>query len=105
VRLLLRELLQSGRRASAALADRTSAGLQDMRSALSDGMRTGIFLPDLDLPQLMLSIQVLCVGHFTHQPIAKTLWKRDLADPKAREATLQHITALILRGICAPRTN
>lgn len=102
VRLLSRELLQSGRRASEALADRTSAGLKDMRAALSDGMRSGIFLENLDLRQLMLSIQVLCVGHFTHQPLAKALWKRDLADPLVLEATLQHIIALILHGISAP---
>jgi TetR/AcrR family transcriptional regulator len=99
VRLLSFELLGSGRRASAALADQTSAGLEHLRSALTDGVRSGVFKKDVDLRQLMLSIQVLCVGHFTHQPLAKALWKRDFAKAKVLEQTLEHLIALIFHGI------
>jgi TetR/AcrR family transcriptional regulator len=99
VRLLSFELLGSGKRASAALADRTSAGLEDMRAALTEGVRTGVFKKDLDLRQLMLSIQVLCVGHFTHQPLAQALWKRDFTNPRVVTQTLEHIVSLILHGI------
>ncbi len=101
VRLMSRELLSSGRRASEALADRVAAGLKDVREALTEGVRKGTFLAGLDVRQVMLSIQVLCLGHFTHQPLAKVLWKRDFAKPEVREATAGHIAALILHGICA----
>ncbi len=104
VRLLSRELLSSGRRASEALAARTSAGLKDLREALTRGVRSGVFQADLDVAQLMLSIQVLCVGHFTYQPLAKALWNRDFAKPEVREKTLEHVVSLILDGICAPES-
>jgi AcrR family transcriptional regulator len=100
VRLLSFELLGSGQRASAALVNQTSAGLEQMRSALTEGVRRGVFRKDLDLRQLMLSLQVLCVGHFTHQPLAKALWKRDFSDPKVLDQTAEHIVSLVLEGIC-----
>ena len=99
VRLLSFELLGSGQRASTALANQTSAGLEQMRSALTEGMRRGVFRKDLDLRQLMLSLQVLCVGHFTHQPLAKALWKRDFSDSKVLDQTVEHIVSLVLEGI------
>lgn len=102
VRLMSRELMGSGRRASEALADRVTAGLKDVREALTEGVRSGAFLPSLDVRQVMLSIQVLCLGHFTHQPLAKVLWKRDFAKPEVREETARHIVELILHGIGAP---
>jgi TetR/AcrR family transcriptional regulator len=101
VRLMARELLSSGRRASEALVDRVAEGLKDVREALAEGVRTGAFLPGLDIRQVMLSIQALCLGHLTHQPIAKVLLKRDLTRRQVREATASHIAELVLRGICA----
>ena len=100
VRLVTWEFLGGAQRAQRVLAERAAKGLEELHEVLRAGIAAGQFRSDLDVGRLVLSVNAMCIGQFTHRPVAEAFWKQDLSTSQALEATLDHLVKLVFEGIC-----
>jgi TetR/AcrR family transcriptional regulator len=99
VRLMGWESLNA--RSGPALAQLLSAGLEDLHAVLAKGVATGVFRADLDVRELVMSVSALCISTFSRRALLEALWGVDFARPEVRRHLLDHIVALVMRGILA----
>lgn len=102
VRLLSWEVLSDIRRARSLLQGRFSAGLESLHELIRAGIRQGAFRVDLDVRQVVMSVNALCIGLFTHRPVLEEFWQEELHSPEAIERSLQGLINMVFSGVCTP---
>lgn len=102
VRLVGWETLQGWRHAGRVLPALFAAGLEELECILNQGVQEGVFRPDIDIRRLLVSINGLCLAYFSRLDMLGLLWSQDPRSPEMLAAHLEHILALIWRGILAP---
>lgn len=76
-----------------------SAAINAVRELLSRGQREGVFRDDLDPVDLHMSISALCFFNVANRATFSTIFKRDMASPKALAARRAQVADLILRYV------
>lgn len=101
-RLMAWEALQGGVHARKVLPAIWGEGLERLKAILEQGMSQGVFRPDLDLRQLLTSINALCSYYFINKDILSTLWDIDPVQPDMLEKRLKHILDLVFNYVTRP---
>ncbi|AEF95351.1 transcriptional regulator, TetR family [Desulfotomaculum nigrificans CO-1-SRB] len=99
VRLVSWEALNRGRYGSMVLPQLLDLAQSDLGEILQDGINRGIFRPDLDIRQVLLSIHALCLVYFTRREMIQPMWPQDLMSEDMLESRLQHILDFVFNGI------
>lgn len=99
VRLVSWEALNRGRYGSMVLPQLLDLTQSDLGEILQDGINRGIFRPDLDIRQVLLSIHALCLVYFTRREMIQPMWPQDLMSEDMLESRLQHILDFVFNGI------
>ncbi len=68
-----------------------------MEKIYEEGVEKGVFRKNIDLEQLILSINALCLITFVRLEMLRALWQEKLE--KKLEERLEHIYELVLKGI------
>jgi AcrR family transcriptional regulator len=66
---------------------------------LKKGLDQGLFKPDMDVVQVLLSIDALCMIYFSHNQTFRLHWKNKQETPEMLAARVNHIIDLIFNGI------
>lgn len=98
-RLVSWEALEGGLYARRVLPPIWEEGLPRLKAILEDGMAKGVFRTDLDVRQVLTSVNTLCISYFTQKDILAILWQDDPTRPENLEKRLKHILDLVLRSI------
>jgi len=99
VRLVRWEALNRGRYGSRVLPQLLDLVQSDLGDILQDGMKRGVFRPDLDIRQVLLSIHALCLVYFTRREMVQPMWPKDMMSSDMLASRLQHILDLVFKGI------
>ncbi|WP_003540419.1 TetR/AcrR family transcriptional regulator [Desulfotomaculum nigrificans] len=99
VRLVSWEALNRGRYGSMVLPQLLDLTQSDLGEILQDGINRGVFRPDLDIRQVLLSIHALCLVYFTRREMIQPMWPQDLMSEDMLESRLQHILDFVFNGI------
>ncbi|MEW6725794.1 TetR/AcrR family transcriptional regulator [Desulforudis sp. 1088] len=99
LRLMEWESLQGGRHARRFLPDFFALGMHQLEKILKDGVAAGIFRRDVDMRQLLISINGLCSAYLSRREILGFLWTEDMFSPRMLEQRLDHILELLFNGI------
>ncbi|GAB6159293.1 TetR family transcriptional regulator [Desulfotomaculum varum] len=71
----------------------------DLAQILQDGIDRGVFRPDLDIRQTLLSIHGLCLIYFSRREVVQPIWPGDMMSEEMLAARCQHIVDFTLNGI------
>ncbi|MFZ5897886.1 MAG: TetR/AcrR family transcriptional regulator [Bacillota bacterium] len=99
IRLMEWESLQGGRHARRLFPDSFAPGMHQLEEALKDGVAAGVFRQDLDIRQLLISINGLCSAYLSRREILGFLWDEDMFSPQMLRKRLNHILELLFNGI------
>ena len=99
VRLMAWESLRRDRSNKSDLVELIRAGLLDLSICLRRGVEHGVFRPEINAQQLLLSIVGLSLTYFQRRLLMAALWNMDVDDPQQLDDAFQHILALIFDGI------
>lgn len=99
VRLLSWESLMFKSRDDRELVALLEAGLSEMVEIIEQGVRQGVFRPDINAKQLVLSVSGLCLTYFQKRLLMEALWNKDLNKSAVRREVLDHIIGLVLDGV------
>ena len=72
-------------------------GMSKLEKIYEEGVEKGVFRKNIDLEQLILSINALCLITFVRLEMLRALWQEKLE--KKLEERLEHIYELVLKGI------
>ncbi|ABO51561.1 transcriptional regulator, TetR family [Desulforamulus reducens MI-1] len=99
VRLVSWEALNRGVYSSKVLPQLLDLFQSDLGDILQDGINRGIFRPDLDIRQILLSLHALCLVYFTRREMVQPMWTSDMMSAEMLEDRLQHILDMVFHGI------
>jgi AcrR family transcriptional regulator len=99
VRLTSWEALNGGRFAKKVIPQLFDLVELEFGDIINDGIKRNFIRPDMDIRQVILSIQALCLLYFNRREMVQSLWEEDLLSEEMLEVRLQHILALIFDGI------
>lgn len=99
VRLTSWEALNGGRFAKKVIPQFFDLVELEFDDLIKDGIKRHYFRPDIDIRQVIVSVQALCLNYFNRREIVQSLWQEDMLSEGMLEARLQHILALIFEGI------
>ena len=100
VRMLMWENLNEARYIKASEADIVKGySLKVLKETLAKGINEGIFRPDIDLSNVILSINMFCFSYFSNIHTMGYIMKADLENEGAVEAYGAYITEMILKFI------
>lgn len=66
---------------------------------IQHGIQRKLISPDIDIRQVLLSVQALCLAYFNRRELVQPLWQENMMSESMLEARLQHILGLIFDGI------
>ncbi|MFZ7101901.1 MAG: TetR/AcrR family transcriptional regulator [Peptococcaceae bacterium] len=98
VKIMGWEEIAGGMIAREIMPDSLLMGYARLRELYDDGVKKNVLREELDLKQLIISINALCFLTFARRELLEVLWK-DQIDINL-EARLEHLYDLILNGIC-----
>jgi AcrR family transcriptional regulator len=76
--------------------------LERFRQIVDEGIRTGEFRPDLDVPHLLIHLIGICsIYHSNRFSLSQGL-NMNLGDARVKARGLAHALQFVFRGICAP---
>ncbi len=101
VNLLLWENLNQGDY----IRDREFEGIRNpaierMRGVLQKGMNEGVFHPNLDIDQVILSLLTFSFSYFSNTYTLSKLLRKDLNDADNIKSRLQNMTEMFLKYLC-----
>jgi AcrR family transcriptional regulator len=98
VRLVMNENIMEGvHMARSKAIGRLNAGVIDaLQDLLARGRRTGVFRRDLDPLEVHMTISALCVFNVANRATFSTIFKRDMASPRALAARRAQVVDIIL---------
>ncbi|WP_066633553.1 TetR/AcrR family transcriptional regulator [Desulfolucanica intricata] len=99
VRLMGWETMQDGKYARNLLPEYLRECWPELSSILETGVREGVFRQDIDIRQLLVSVNALCLFYFTRRGMLQFIWPEDMTSPAMLEQRLEHILELIFNGI------
>lgn len=99
VRLTSWEALNGGRFAGKVIPQFFDLVELEFGDIIEDGIKRKFIRPDIDIRQVLLSVQALCLTYFNRREIVQPLWQEDMLSEGMLEARLQHILTLIFDGI------
>lgn len=99
VRLISWEALNGGRFAKKVIPQFFELVELEFDGIIKDGIKRKFIRPDIDIRQVILSVQALCLVYFNRREIVQPLWQENMLSEKMLEARLQHILGLIFDGI------
>lgn len=99
VRLSSWEALYGGRFSGKVLPSFVDLLVLAFDDIVKDGIQRKFIRPNIDIRQVLFSIQALCLTYFNRREIMQPLWQEDLLSGEMLEARLQHILDLITDGI------
>jgi hypothetical protein len=70
-----------------------------MRRLVARGQKQGIFRRDIDPIELHMSISALGIFNVANRATFSTIFKRDMASPKALAARREEVVEIILRHV------
>ena len=73
--------------------------IETLRDLLARGQRAGMFRRDVDPVDLHMSISALCIFNVANRATFSTIFKRDMASPKALAARRTQVVDTILRYV------
>lgn len=73
-------------------------GYEKLQIVYQEGVKRGIFRDDLDLDQMIISLNALCFSTFNRKEVLKALWGQEIG--VKLEERLEHICQLILARLC-----
>lgn len=97
LRLVNWEALNRGAYVAGLLSEFRNRYQESLNEMLEKGMENGLLRSDLDVAQLLLSIDGLCLIYFTHNETFKRMWKSNTG--AMLEKRIDHIFDLLLNGI------
>jgi AcrR family transcriptional regulator len=101
IRLVMNENILNGAYVSRSkdIQRLNSAVINAVGDLLARGQREGTFRPDLDPVDLHMSISALCFFNVANRATFSTIFKRDMASPKALQDRRAQIADLIVRYV------
>lgn len=97
VKIMAWEEVSGGKYAREVIPDTLLVGYDKLKEVYQEGLDQGIFRPNVDLKQLIISINALCFITFARKEMMELLWQGDME--KKLEERLEHIYDLVLHGI------
>lgn len=98
VKIMAWEEISGGKIAQRLIPDLLLLSLGRLREIYDEGVQKGIFRPNIDLSQLIFSVNGLCFITFSRKEMLQGVWEEDFSHKL--EDRLEHIYNLVLRGIC-----
>ena len=99
VRLTSWEALNGGRSTGKVLPKFLDLIELEFDAILKDAINQKVIRPDVDIHQLVLSVQALCLTYFNRLEIIQPFWKKDMLSEEMLELRLNHILDLLFHGI------
>ncbi|MEW6063680.1 TetR family transcriptional regulator [Desulforamulus profundi] len=99
VRLVNWEALNRGRYGSRVLPQLLDLFESDLGQILQDGINRGVFRPDLDIRQTLLSMHALCLIYFSRRETVQPMWAGDMMSEDMLEERCRHILDFTFNGI------
>lgn len=101
IRLVMNENIMDGvHMARSKAIGRLNAGAIDaLQDLLARGRRTGVFRPDLDSLEVHMTISALCVFNVANRATFSTIFKRDMASPRALAKRRAEVADIIWRHV------
>ncbi|NLI93385.1 MAG: TetR/AcrR family transcriptional regulator [Peptococcaceae bacterium] len=99
VRLINWEALNRGVYIDKLLSEFRNQYQESLNQLLETGIKSGILSQDLDIEQLMLSIDGLCLIYFSHNETFKRLWSKKSNSKEMLNKRIEHIYQLLMNGI------
>ncbi len=75
------------------------AAIDALRDLLARGQQDGVFRRDVDPIELHMSISALCIFNIANRATFSTIFKRDMASPRALAARRAEVVDIILRYV------
>lgn len=98
VKIMAWEEVSGGKIAKDVIPDTLMVGYERINEIYQEGVEKGVFRKNVDLDQLILSINALCFVTFARLEMLHILWQ-DKMELKLEER-LNHLYDLVLNGIC-----
>lgn len=102
VRLMNWESLQNNEYASQIISPFFSGGIAPLETLIKEGKEKGVFRKDLNVRQLLFSVNALCFFYFSRKSFLEDLWKKDITDPNMLDERVKHIISFVFQGILDP---
>ncbi|WP_027364710.1 TetR/AcrR family transcriptional regulator [Desulfotruncus alcoholivorax] len=99
VRIMGWEAMQGGKYARELLPGYLWESWPALNEIMESGVQEGIFRPNIDIRQFLVSVNSLCLHYFTRRYMLQIMWEEDITSPAMLEKRLQHILELIFEGI------
>jgi len=101
VRLVMNENIMNGAHMarSKAIGKLNVTVIDAMRRLVARGQKQGIFRRDIDPVELHMSISALGIFNVANRATFSTIFKRDMASPKALAARREEVVEIILRHV------
>ncbi|SFG15680.1 transcriptional regulator, TetR family [Desulfotomaculum arcticum] len=99
VRIMGWEAMQGGKYARELLPDYLWESWPVLNEIMKSGVQEGLFRPHIDIRQVLVSVNSLCLFYFTRRYMLQFMWEEDIISPAMLEKRLQHILELIFEGI------
>lgn len=99
VRLTSWEALNGGRYAAKVIPHYYDLIKPELGDSFKEGIDKGIISPDIDIRQVLISVQALCFLYFSRKDIIQTLWEENIMSPDMLENRVAHIIELLFSGL------
>lgn len=99
VRLINWEALNRGKYVNKVLSEARNAYQKHIDQVLRAGMQKGVFSPDIDVEQVILSIDALCLIYFSKNETFQRLWQNETSAEAMLKRRLEHILNFVFEGI------
>lgn len=99
VRLSSWEALNGGKYAAKVIPQYYDLIKLDLGESINEGIAKGIISPNIDIRQVLISVQALCFLYFSRRDIIQPLWGEDIMSSDMLENRLNHITELLFSGL------
>lgn len=99
VRLINWEALNRGKYVNKVLSEARNAYQKHIDQVLRAGMQKGVFSPDIDVEQVILSIDALCLIYFSKNETFQRLWQNEGNAEAMLKRRLEHIFNFVFEGI------
>lgn len=103
VRLSSWEALNRGRSAEKVLPKFIDLIELEFDAILKDAINQKVIKPDVDIHQVVLSVQALCLTYFNRREIIQPFWNKNMLSEEMLELRLKHILDLLFNGILKHR--